>query len=206
MAIAPFHADAPATLDELTDRVIACKKIMDFVNPTLLRLTEGETVIGEEIRSRLSDGSETRQRVLTKSSKCLRIPLPCGIFLLEFEKSPVIVPGETQKLTLSLADCPYDNLVFEVIWHLPDGWSFAEGASQRIMAYTGSCRGLSVSLTAGEFSGSLEHLLLEFRLSGRCAPMYGVATFQRAGSLSVTDHAEPWQEYWDRNNRKFARR
>lgn len=178
---------------------------MDLVNPTLLRLTAGESRIGEEIRSRIADGSETVGRVLTKSSKCLQIPLACGTLLLEFEKSPVIVPGETQKLTLSLADCPYDNQVFEILWHLPDGWSFAEGPSQRIMAYAGGCRGITISLTAGEFSGSLEHIPLELHLGGRCAPMYSVVTFQRKGTVSVTDHVAAWQEFWDRRNRNRAR-
>lgn len=203
VAIAPFHADAPATLGELTDRVIACKKIADLENPTLIRLTDGATAIGDDVRNRLYDGSECAKRVLSKSSKCLEIPLPFGIFSVEFEKSPVIVPGETQKLTLAFAGCPHDNQVLSAEWLLPDGWSFAGGNLQQFMTYTGGRREQNVGLTAGEFTGVV-HIPVIFRLSGRNYPVYGVVTMQREGIAAVNGR-KVCQEFWDRRNRRIAR-
>lgn len=203
VAIAPYRADAPLTLGMLTKRVIVCKKIADQENHTLVRLTDGATVIDDEVRKRLYDGSDCVKRILSKSSKRLNIPLPYGMFSVEFEKSPVVAPGQTQKLMLKFSGCKHDNQVFSVEWLLPEGWSIAEGNIQQFMTYPGLCRSQTVSLTVGDFAGMM-HIPVIFRVSGRNYPVYGVVTMQREG-IAAVNGSELYQEYWDRIKRKYAR-
>lgn len=205
VAIDPFHADAPATLDELTDRVVACKKIADLANPTLMRLTDGETVVDEALLARLADGSETVKRVLSKSSKYLTFEFPFGFFGIDFEKSPVIVPGESQELALEFFGGTHDDQTFSIEWHLPEGWSIAEGTEQRFMTYVGGRRKVTVTITAGEFSGAFEYIPVTFRLSGRSYPVYGTVPFQRAGVMGANGRYGVYQDYWDRRNQILAR-
>ncbi len=205
VAIDPFHADAPATLDELTDRVVACKRIADLANPTLMRLTDGETVVDEALLARLADGSETVKRVLSKSSKYLTFEFPFGFFGIDFEKSPVIVPGESQELALEFFGGTHDDQTFSIEWHLPEGWSIAEGTEQRFMTYVGGRRKVTVTITAGEFSGAFEYIPVTFRLSGRSYPVYGTVPFQRAGVMGANGRYGVYQDYWDRRNQILAR-
>ena len=207
LAIDPFHAVAPATLGELTDRVIKCKLRADMDNPSLVRLTDGETVIGEDILSRLSDGSETARRVLSRSSRRLTQETPFGFFSVEYGSSPVTVPGETQTLTLAYFGAAHDDQTFSVIWNLPEGWSIEEGPEQRFMSYVNAgCRKLTVKLTAGAFSGAFEYIPVTFRLSGRNYPAYGIVPFQHAGTMAANGRYDVNQDYWDRFHRGNARR
>ena len=207
LAIDPFHAVAPATLGELTDRVIKCKLRADMDNPTLVRLTDGETAIGEDILSRLSDGSETARRVLSRSSRRLTQETPFGFFSVEYGSSPVTVPGETQTLTLAYFGAAHDDQTFSVRWNLPEGWSIEEGPEQRFMSYVNAgCRKLTVKLTAGAFSGAFEYIPVTFRLSGRNYPAYGIVPFQRAGTMAANGRHDVNQDYWDRFHRGNARR
>ena len=205
VAIDPFHADAPATLDELTDRVVASISLSHHANPTLMRLTDGETVVDEALLARLADGSETVKRVLSKSSKYLTFEFPFGFFGIDFEKSPVIVPGESQELALEFFGGTHDDQTFSIEWHLPEGWSIAEGTEQRFMTYVGGRRKVTVTITAGEFSGAFEYIPVTFRLSGRSYPVYGTVPFQRAGVMGANGRYGVYQDYWDRRNQILAR-
>ncbi len=207
IAIAPFHADAPKTLEELTNRVIVCKKQIDAINPCVIRLTEGETTISDESRARLSDGSDTVKRILSKSSMSLEIPLPYATLSLEFEKSPVVKPGETQKLTLTLGNCSCNDCsVLSVEWLLPEGWSIAEGRTQRFITSMYYSWKTTINLTVGEIDG-LEYIPVVFRLSGRSYPIHGIVTFQQAGTVVVDSGAKTtYQPYWDKLNLKSASR
>ena len=176
-------------------------------NPTLVRLTNGETAIGEEIRSRLADGSETVRRVLSRSSRRLTQETPFGFFSVEYGSSPVTVPGETQTLTLAYFGAAHDDQTFSVRWNLPEGWSIEEGPEQRFMSYVNAgCRKLTVKLTAGAFSGAFEYIPVTFRLSGRNYPAYGIVPFQHAGTMAANGRYDVNQDYWDRFHRGNARR
>ncbi|UKI32266.1 MAG: ADP-ribosylglycohydrolase family protein [Lentisphaeria bacterium] len=72
VAIDPFHAEAPADLDELTERVIRCAEETQMVNPTLPRLTDGPTTISEKLRASLLSGEQVERRLWHKSSFAFR--------------------------------------------------------------------------------------------------------------------------------------
>ncbi len=203
IAINPQNAEVPKTLTELTTRVISCKKLIDAVNPAVLRLTDGETVIGDEIMSKLSQKEETEFRVLSRSSYEWEIPLPYGLLSLTFEKGPLMEPGETQKVTITLRDTQLANTVFSLNWKLPEGWKIKSGSRQDIMIpyYLWSHK-ITVELTAGEFDGCIS-IPLECSLSSRNYADYARITFQRKNTAN-SDNTLGSLYYWDNHDRRLA--
>lgn len=204
VAVNSFDMFLPETLDELTDRVIACKVQAESENPTLLRLTDGLTSIAPELPALLEEPAETASRVLARSSRRLEYPLPFGRFAVEFEKGPVMRPGERQKLKLSFGECLFDGRFFSVDWKLPDGWTLASGARQRMMIRRYCTFSLEVELTAGEFPDVLCHLPLELRISDRDYPILVTVPFQLAGTVQA-EHPVSSPGCWDAFDRSMAR-
>ena len=204
VAVNPYQLEVPETLAELTDRVICCKLEADFTNPTLMRLTDGETVVDAELRKRLTDGSETAKRVLAKSSKALDFPLPYGTFTVEYGTGPVTAPGESQTLKLTFHDCMFDCRAFTADWRLPEGWTMSPGDQQILMTREGSGHTVEIEITPGEFPGAMTYIPVELRLSDRNFPCWIAVPFQLAGSLK-SEYPAIDQHKWDRDNRRTAR-
>ena len=196
----------PVTLDELTDRVLACKRYADATNPSLVRLTDGETTISAEHLERLTDGKKVELNVLSKSSRAMDIETPWGILEIEFEKSPVVAPGESQQLTLRFKAGYFLNSMLQVKWQLPEGWSIAEGDTQAVLGYATQFSELKITLTAGEFEdGYLCHIPLLFTLNTQNYPAAGFVTFQRAGTLASQVRFHVDTKYLGREDRTFCR-
>ena len=206
VAVNPFQLDVPETLGDLTDRVICCKLEADFENPTLMRLTDGETAVDGELQKRLADGGETAKRVLARSSGELSFPLPYGKFKVEYEKSPVMQPGESQKLRLTFYGCPFDCRAFTAEWQLPEGWTMSPGPQQVLMTRNGAGHSIEVELTAGEFVDVMSYLPVELRMSDRNFPSWIAVPFQQAGAVKSEWPDAVDQPAWDALNRRAARR
>ncbi len=205
VAVDAYQLNLPATLDELTDRVVCCKLETDFANPTLMRLTDGETVVDQELRDRLMDGSETARRVLSKSSMMLDFPLPWGVLSIEYGSGPITTPGQTQKLKLRFHDCMFNCRVFSAAWQLPEGWSMSPGREQRLMTREFSDQMFEVEITAGTFTEPTIHIPVEVRLTDRNYPCWVAVPFQLADTMN-NQYPDPDQPWWDRRNRLEARR
>lgn len=205
VAVNPFSLFLPATLDELTDRVIACKMQAESENPTLLRLTDGETEIDSELPEKLSDSAETLARVLSKSSKCMEYALPYGKFSVEFEKGPVMSPGETQRLKLTFGNCPFDSHAFMIDWHLPESWKILPGPRQMMKVRNYSSFTMEIELTAGEFSDAMIYPQVELHISGRKYPLYVTVPFQLAGAVR-NEYPAGTQDAWNDYDRSAARK
>ena len=196
----------PVTLDELTDRVLACKRYADAANPTLVRLTDGETTISTEHLERLDTGKKVETNVLSKSSRAMELPTPWGNLEIEFEKSPVVTPGETQQLTLRFRSGYYLNSILQVHWQLPAGWSIAEGDTQALLGYVTLFSETKITLTAGDFNdGFLCHIPLHFSLNTQNYPAAGFVTFQRAGVMGSNIRFNVDLKYLEAEDRNFTR-
>ncbi|MBO4620833.1 MAG: ADP-ribosylglycohydrolase family protein [Victivallales bacterium] len=196
----------PVTLDELTDRVLACKRHADATNPSLVRLTDDETTISAEHLERLPSGTLVEQNVLSKSSRAMEVETPWGILEIEFEKSPVVAPGESQQLTLRFKAGYFLNSMLQVKWRLPEGWSIAEGDTQALLGYATQFSEIKVTLTVGEFpDGYLCHIPLLFTLNTQNYPAAGFVTFQRAGALAAQVRFHADFKYFERVNHAFCR-
>ena len=207
VAVNPFHLGLPKTLTELTDRVIACKRQTDMSNPTLVRLTNSKTCVEDKIFEKLYDGEETAKRVLSKSSMAISYATAFGRFTVEFEKSPVVFAGETQKLTLSFENSYTDSSFVILDWILPDGWNIKQGQEQILMNRRGYTSTITVDLVVGGFKAeSIEHIPIKIRLSERNYPVFVTIPFQLSGTIQNGNlEARLSQNYWDPRNMMLAR-
>lgn len=204
VAVNSLYLGVPETLDELTDRVVCCKMEADFENPTLMRLTDGETVIDDELRKLLADGCETARRVLGRSSRQLYFRLPYGRFTVEYEESPIMKPGDSQKLRLAFDGCSFVSRALTIKWQLPEGWTMSPEAQQMLMTRPGAGHSIEVELTAGKFADVMTYIPIELRISDRNFPSWIALPFQRA---EVVKSEWPGPEpIWDCVNRRIARR
>lgn len=205
VAIDPFHAEAPADLDELTERVIRCAEETQTVNPTLPRLTDGPTTISEKLRASLLSGEQVERRLWHKSSFAFRTALPFGVVEVEYLDGLEAVPGETKKLRLSLRNPHIENKICYFDWNLPEGWLVKQGEQQSVGIRYGAISSIDVELTVGEFDGAYVYLPLSVRLSGRNYPTFVTIPFQFRGSVRTT-LAKTDSLYWDNHDRMLARR
>ena len=205
VAIDPFHAEAPADLDELTERVIRCAEETQTVNPTLPRLTDGPTTISEKLRASLLSGEQVERRLWHKSSFAFRTALPFGVVEVEYLDGLEAVPGETKKLRLSLRNPHIENKICYFDWNLPEGWLVKQGEQQSVGIRYGAISSIDVELTVGEFDGAYVYLPLAVRLSGRNYPTFVTIPFQFRGSVRTT-LAKTDSLYWDNHDRMLARR
>ena len=205
VAIDPFHAEAPADLDELTERVIRCAEETQMVNPTLPQLTDGPTAISEKLRASLLCSDQAARRLWKKSSFAFRTDLPFGKAEVEYLDGVEALPGETKRLRLSLHNPRSENKVCYFDWNLPEGWQVRQGDQQSLGLRYGTISSIEVELTVGEFDGGYLYLPLAVRLSGRNYPTYITVPFQRRDSVRTT-HEKPDSLYWDNHDRMLARR
>ena len=136
----------------------------------------------------------------------MELPTPWGNLEIEFEKSPVVTPGETQQLTLRFRSGYYLNSILQVHWQLPAGWSIAEGDTQALLGYVTLFSETKITLTAGDFNdGFLCHIPLHFSLNTQNYPAAGFVTFQRAGTMGSNIRFNFDIKYLEREDRTFTR-
>ena len=206
VAINTFGSRVPKTLDELTDRVIACKKVADAENPTLMRLTDGPTVIDQLLTDKLADNFDTVKFILSRPSNQLQYDLPFGSVFVQFEPSPVAAPDSDVKLKLSFGNWRNTGNALNLHWQLPEGWYFDGGKNDQLLMTKGShvCS-LEVTLHIGEFSNAFEYIPVRVNLTDRQYPSWISIPFQCRGTAAVIPGNNPLQIYWDSLNRILAR-
>ena len=204
VAINTFWARVPRTLDELTDRVIACKQIADMENPTLLRMTDGPTKLESDIIEKLTDKFDTEKFVLSRPSNQMDFDLSYGKFSIQYEPSPVTDPNSELKLKLTFGNERNFNCVLNLEWQLPEGWYFDGCNSQNLMSYGGGIRTIEVTLHVGEFKNVFEYVPLILTFADRNYPTCLMIPFQCKGMVAVNGKSS-LQEHWDIKNRITAR-
>lgn len=183
VAISTYQLFVPTTLAELTERVIRNKKLVELENPALPRLSDSPTRIGDEFRSRLADGASVRERLRGYNSRALSFDLPWGKLTVGYGTSPVTVPGEIQRLRLSVTDCPHNNRLVCFNWKLPEGWTMHPGATQLLQVKQRMESTLTVEITPGEFPAPMTYIQLELQLSDRFVPSWIAVPFQLRGAV-----------------------
>ena len=179
VAVTTFNNRIPATLDELTDRVIACKKIADAENPTLMRLTDGPTVVDQMLLDKLADNFDTVKFVLSRPSNQMQYDLPFGTLCIQYEPSPEVSPNSDIKLRISFGSRRNSCYKLNLHWDLPEGWYFENGCdTQTLMTYSKSFRSIEVTLHIGRFSSNFEYVPAKLFFAERSYPTCVVIPFQ----------------------------
>lgn len=196
VAIDPFNASVPRTLNDLTARVIHQAKLAAMSNGTLPRLTDAPSAVSEEYIAKLKDNEIVRTRIWERSSFEMRFAINCNLTLgVEYLDGIELAPGETFRLRFQLYTASADNRIVHVKPVLPDNWCAAPGAVSLISHFRRESD-VSIELTAGEFDGPFQYIPLEVRLQDRFCPVTLRLPVQLRGAVTVGVH-EPslgWDE------------
>ena len=202
-AVSTLWLFAPATVEELSERIIRDKQYAEKENPLLPRLIDGPTCCAG-LTERLTDGSIVRERILTRSSRRLAFSLPWGELAIEYGQNPMTSPGERQKLRISVTECPHNNRLVRLDWKLPEGWELHPGPGQLLQVKQRMEAAITVELVPGEFPAPMVYLQLELHLSDRLAPCWIAVPFGLRGAVGQ-EHQVYTEEYKDAEYRQIAR-
>ncbi len=202
-AVSTLWLFAPATVEELSERIIRDKQYAEKENPLLPRLIDGPTCCAG-LTERLTDGSIVRERILTRSSRRLAFSLPWGELAIEYGQNPMTSPGERQKLRISVTECPHNNRLVRLDWKLPEGWELHPGPGQLLQVKQRMEAAITVELVPGEFPAPMVYLQLELHLSDRLAPCWIAVPFGLRGAVGQ-EHQVYCKEYKDTEYRRTAR-
>lgn len=206
VAVNPFRASLPTTLNELTDRVVSAMELAAAENPTLAELTDGPGEVPAAFRETLQHSASGLKRLLSRNSRTLYFHLPWGNVAVEYQCSPLMEPGSTQKMKVwvfsNCQEC--DSFYFD--WKLPENWSTVPAcASQSVMVKWGYRQPQEFSITMPETAGMLTYIPVTVRHSGRNCPEVIQVPFGVAGTISTCQIAIPDQSFWDGRNRRDGR-
>lgn len=205
VAVSSYFLNLPETLDDLTDRVVALKALASAENPTLPGLTEGETVIAEELLSSCRDSRAGLKRLLLRDSRRMELNVSWGKVAVEYEHSPVMKPGTSQKLRLRVfaTNLGCTNAYFN--WQLPEGWRCSPSPSLALMLKTGTSHALEMEIFMPETVEALTYIPVEVRQSSRNSPDWITIPFQTEGTVKICNEPSADQAFWDARNQAFAR-
>ena len=205
VAINRFRLDVPATISELTDRVVRLAEETARWNPTLPGFTDDGGGFDAGYLAGLDSDKCARKRIWNRSSFAQTYPLPWGEITVTFENEPQIATGESLKMCLSISPLVYDDKVVHLEWGLPEGWSASPGEVFSMLTRMGQTQSIECELTAGTFSGAVEYLPLTIRLAGRFNPLVVMVPIQQKGCAN-NEFPETNQSYYDIRDRLLARR
>ncbi len=205
VAINRFRLDVPATISELTDRVVRLAEETARWNPTLPGFTDDGGGFDAGYLAGLDSDKCARKRIWNRSSFAQTYPLPWGEITVTFENEPQIATGESLKMCLSISPLVYDDKVVHLEWGLPEGWSASPGEVFSMLTRMGQTQSIECELTAGTFSGAVEYLPLTIRLAGRFNPLVVMVPIQQKGCAN-NEFPEVNQSYYDIRDRLLARR
>ena len=196
VAIDPFNASVPRTLNDLTARVIQQAKLAAMTNGTLPRLTDAPSAVSEEYIAKLKDNEIVRTRIWERSSFEMRFTINCNLTLgIEYLDGPELAPGEACRLRFHLYPGSTDNRIMHVKPILPEGWSAAPGAVSLISHFRRESDAF-IKLSAGEFDGPFQYIPIEIRFQDRFCPEVIQLPVQRRGAVSagILDTVSCWDE------------
>ena len=175
----------PGTCTELTDRVIRQTPHVLFDNEAKVCLTDGETVLPDNLSEELFVSGKTRESLLhlRKNSMHFDFPILSADIVLECE--PEIRPNGSVDLEVTLVANSHtfgcNPYAIQLRWWLPEGFR-AEGERMSMTlhrkdgaAHPCGCTGQRTTrftIFAGERNFATNRCVLEIVAEGRCAPMY----------------------------------
>ena len=180
----------PATLDELTLRVAALAKRAVADDPRLPAIGDGDDRRDADyIASLASPSAGYLDKVLGRPSSVQSFDLPWGELEVDYVDGAEASCGDRFRLKLHTVSPDIATTEFYTFdWKLPEGWSVTPGAG----AMRRSASNLEFTFEVGSFSGIVEGLVLEVRLSGRMFPAVIHIPVVQRGSMDVNMTKNDW--------------
>lgn len=198
----------PATLQDLTDRVISLSMLAIHENPTLINISKNETKIKDVQFELLHKAEASNKRILCRSPYELSFSFPFGTFLVKYENGPFIEAGKETTFSFSMSDVRSIEQVVSVKLFAPEGWCVSPSNEVIFKAKCGSSS-LSPSLTIipDKTSQAFYYLRAEILLTGRTHPVPINIPLQSKSSINLNSLAINYdaQNFWDASNRCKSR-
>jgi len=189
----------PATLPELTKRVMFQAELAQMENGSLIELADRPTAIGAEYLKSLSSGEAIKKRIWSKPEFEAAFDLPFGVFTAEYPEGPYVTPGKELKLKFKFRRIrPVENMASVKIL-LPDNWQTVSTDTVQMALFAGHESVWPVSVIPGDFSGALCYLPVEIRLADRFTPYTVHLPLQKPNSVLAV-YQDGDQPFWDRRN------
>jgi len=194
----------PATLDELTDRVISLAISAQRENTTLLQIGDVPAAISPDYLAGLLNAEPVITRIWNKSPYELAFDLPFGKISFDYENGPYITSGEPKRITIKISQVRFIEKLISVKLRLPEGWS-CQGTEEVILNAKHECiTSMDVTLIPGVFSGAYYYLEVEIRLVDRNFPVVINLPLQRRDCLQFFSRQVDY-EFYDAMNRSKSR-
>ena len=175
----------PNTCTELTDRVVRRAPHVLFDNEADVCLTDGETVLPDNLSEKLLAGGKIRQSLLNLRKNSMHFDFSVLSADVVLESAPEIRPNGSVdiELTLTANTHTFGHNPYAVgfRWWLPEGFR-VEGERmsmtlhrkdgvRHLCGYNGK-RTTRFTISAGEQLSATNRCVLEIVAEGRCTPMY----------------------------------
>ncbi len=183
IAIDALATECPATISELTDRVIRLADTVRVLNPALDDFTSDTMTEGKLL---VLTSPKVAELIWARSPYTLTFELPYGILDIEYVENPVIQEGYPKKLRLRLRRSSVEDAMVFLKWRLPQGWSAVPNSEMVLYAKRKWSQSvlLEQELIPGSLSGPLTFLELEVRINGRTNPVILTVPFQTTGTIT----------------------
>lgn len=189
----------PATLSELTERVMFQAGLAQQENGTLVKLADEPTAISAEYVKQLHSGEAVKKRIWGKAEFEVAFDLPFGVFTVEYPEGPYVTPGKELKLKFKFRRIrPVENMASVKIL-LPSGWQAVNTDTVRMALFAGHESIWPVSVIPGDLADAVGYLSLEIHLADRFTVYPVNIPLQRPNSVLAV-YQDGDQPFWDRRN------
>ena len=194
----------PATLEELTVRVMRIAADARRENPALITISEDNTNISGRHISSFHDAASVSARVLNRSSYEFMFDLPFGTVIVDYEDGPYLTPGEKKKIILKMGDVAFVEKVISAKLMIPEDWTAVTSIECRFMVQAANISGVDIEFMPGEIKDAYCYIPLEVKVNDRFYPYLLNIPFQRKGAVN---HNLPFEcrNYYDSSARRKRR-
>lgn len=176
----------PKTVGELTNRVTKLALQARQENPTLPELAECATSVSKGYLESLMDSTVVKERIWNRSPYELIYRLPFADFAVDYENGPLMLPGESKKLTLKLFNTPGSETTARIDFQMPEGWRMIPACGVVLSVKCVEIMQVEVTLIAGDFPEPFVYLPVNIRLCGRFHPTVIHLPIQCRGTVGFT--------------------
>ncbi|MGE9294629.1 MAG: ADP-ribosylglycohydrolase family protein [Puniceicoccales bacterium] len=207
VAINRFGLDVPASVTELTDRVISQALDNCKYNRNLVALDERPTEFTADFQASLNDSEWVKSRLWSLSPYDLVFDLPYAELSVDYQGGPEIEEGVDKKIRVIIRNANHREQLMHLNWELPEGWTMLPGPSASLNSKKGLQPGVDFVLRPGPIPSVYTYVPLKVTLSGRMNPVGVHVPFQLKGGVQhCANSAGNWhQAYWDERTRALGR-
>lgn len=194
----------PATLDELTDRVVKLALMTGEENCTLPRITQEKCRVEEEYLNTFFDSKAIEKRIWNKSPYELTFDLPYARLYVDYDKGPEIQSGTPKKITLRMGHTMMIEQVVSLKICVPESWTVMPCPEVVFTIKHSNYNQIEMEITPGVLKHAYEFIPVEIRAADRLYPVTVHIPLQCQNTVKHSSDVV-FQDFHDIRNRSLSR-